>query len=172
MRQKLFLIAFIGVVGSGKTYIASILARKLKALHIRTDSIRIFLRKKGKTYSSAPQLAKALAKSAFSKNRSVVFDFDAVNPKRQLELRQFAKKFGAKIFFIRVNTTEKIIIKRLREHRYTKNDFFKNAKEAVGVYFLRKKLHSRKLRRAHDFVINNAHPLEPQINKIVKRLRD
>ncbi|MBI2639495.1 MAG: ATP-binding protein [Candidatus Sungbacteria bacterium] len=171
--MRLFLIAFIGPVGSGKTHVARIVARRIGAVHIRTDDIRVLLRKKGKPYSRAPLIAKQMAQKAFCSGKSVVLDFDAVRPQRQKELVRFAKQFGAGTLFIRVLTPERLILKRLREHRYSRKDLFQSAEEAIRVHYLRRALHrkKKKLQLKPGFVINNARSLLPQINKVVKKLR-
>lgn len=171
MRKRKLLIAFIGPVGSGKTYIARRLSQRLGAVHIRTDDIRVALRKRGKSYSTAGRMAKHRAEGALEKGKSIVLDFDAVRSAKQREYRKFAKRFGARSVFIKVRTPEKIILSRLRRHRYTRRDLFQSAAEAIRVYFMRRKFHQRKLKSKPDFVINNARPLEPQIRRIVKNLK-
>ena len=171
--KKKFLIAFIGPVGSGKTYIARILARKLGAVHVRADDIRVALRRRGKaaSISAVRKIAAEKMQEGFRRGKSAVSDFDAVLSKRRRELARFAKRCGAKAVFVKVETPEKIILKRLRRHRYGKNDLFRSKEEAIRIYFIRRKLHRKPLRPKPDFVINNARPLEPQIYKIVKKLK-
>lgn len=172
--KKKFLIAFIGPVGSGKTYIARILARKLGAVHVRADDIRVVLRRRGKAASISVVRRVGLGKMerGLRNGKSVISDFDAVLTKRRRELARFAKRFGARAVFIQVKTPEDIVLKRLRRHRYGKNDLFSSAKEAIRIYFIRRKLHRKPLRPKPDFVINNARPLEPQLRRVVKRLRN
>ena len=167
-----FLIAFIGPVGSGKTYVARVLARKLAAVHIRTDDIRVLLRRRGKSYSRSPEIAKRMTEDALHKGKSAVLDFDAVRYRRRSELKKLARSFGVKAAFIQVKTPEKIILSRLRRHRYTKKDLFRSAGEAVRVYYIRRKFHQKPLRPKPDFVINNARPLGPQLQKVIQKLRN
>lgn len=171
-----FLIAFAGPVGSGKTHVAKILAKKLKAVHIRTDDIRVKLRQLGKSFSPATRIAEGLTADALRQGRSAISDFDAVRPQRQKDLRRLASKYGAAFVLIRVETPEKLILSRLRRHRYTKNDFFGDPRHAIRVYFIRKRFHAKLERTGGqmkpDFIfINNARSLEPQVAKIVRELK-
>ncbi|MFY9462396.1 MAG: AAA family ATPase, partial [Candidatus Sungiibacteriota bacterium] len=103
-----FLIAFIGPVGSGKTYIARILARKLGAVHVRADDIRVALRRRGKaaSISTVRKIGAEKREEGFRRGKSVVSDFDAVHTRRRRELARFAKRYGAKAVFIKVETSE------------------------------------------------------------------
>ena len=171
MKKKTkLLIGFISPSGSGKTYIAKILAGKLRAVHIRTDDIRVALRRIGESYSSAPMRAGRARDAALAAGKSVVMDFDAVLLKRRQELAAVAKRFGARLFFIRVKTPEHVILARLRRHRYT-NGFFRSAREAIRTYYIRRALHRKQLLPRADFVINNARPSAPQIRRIVDRIK-
>mgnify|MGYP001557997408 FL=1 len=170
-KQKKSLIAFVGPVGSGKSYIANILAKKLKAIHLRTDDIRVELRTKSKPYTTAPRIAAYLRDKALKQEKSVIADFDAVLPRRQHELKKIAERYRADFFLIRVDTPEKLILQRLRRKRYTKKELFNNATEAIRVYHIRKKLHKKQLQTHPNFVINNDKPLEPQIQQVVKKIK-
>lgn len=169
--HRLFLIALTAPVGSGKSYVARILAKKLKAVHIRSDDIRVGLRAEGKSYTAVPRIAAALRNEAFLNGRSVVYDLDAVLPRRQREPRRAAKKYGARFFLIRIQAPEKLILARLRKKRYTKKDLFINAGEAIRVYFIRKKLHEKVPHTVPDFVIHNGKPLLAQIQRVVKSIK-
>lgn len=173
-KQK-FLIALTGLVGSGKTYIARIIARHLKAVHVRTDDIRIALSRQGKSWDGAVDIAEKRMEESLTHGRSVVMDFDAVRRQRQKTLRQKAQKYNARFFLVKIMTSEKIIIERLKNHRYTKKDIFRSAEDAIKIYFIRKKFHAKLRRRQGstraDFTIDNAKTIEPQINKIIKKIK-
>ncbi len=169
IQQKL-LIALTGPVGSGKSHIAAILAKKLKAVHIRTDKIRVELREQGKSYDTAIRIATKLRDQALKEGKSVIADFDAVLPRRQRELKKIAEKYNAHFFLVRVDTPEEVIIRRLRAKRYTKKELFKNAMEAIRVYHIRKKLHEKRLQSIPDFAINNGKPLASQIERIIEKI--
>lgn len=170
-RTRKFLIALTAPVGSGKSYVARMLAQKLGALHVRTDDIRVWLRAQGKSYSSAPMRARKKIAEGLAQGRWVIADFDAFSPERQRQLSAIAKKFGAHFFLIRIRTPKRIILARLRKHRYTPQDLFSNAKEAIRVYHIRRKVHEKGLKGRADFVIYNARLLKPQIARVVKKIK-
>ena len=165
-------MGFMGPVGSGKSYIANMFARKLKAILIRTDDIRVQLREHKKPYTNAPRIAARLRDQALAQGKSIIMDFDAVLPRRQKELAATARRHSAHFFLIRIDTPEPLILQRLRAKHYTKKELFKNAEEAIRVYHIRKKLHTKQLQARQNFVINNAKPPIPQIQQIIKKIKD
>lgn len=166
-----YLIAFVGPVGSGKTYLAKRLARRLEAVHINTDAIRVRLRRHDQSMSRAISIANRLRLQTLSKGRSVISDFDAILPRRQAELKRLAERFGAKFILIRVKTPERLILARLKQKRYTASDLFRNAGEAIRIYFLRKKFHRKHSRFTSGLTIDNSKLLGQQIDKIVKSIK-
>lgn len=166
-----FVIATIGPVGSGKTYVATILARRLGARHINTDVIRVALRRQHKPENRAIPIANRLQEKLLARGESLILDHDIVNPVRRRELHGRLREFGVKIYFLQIRTPERLILARLRRKRYTGRDLFRNADEAIRVYHFRKKFHRTRQRFTPNFTIDNARPLGPQINRIVKEIK-
>ncbi|MBI4132819.1 MAG: AAA family ATPase [Candidatus Sungbacteria bacterium] len=178
-----YIIALIGVVGSGKTHIAKILSKRLGAARITTDEIRVGLRKRRRSYNQAPKITARRAERFLRNGQSVILDFDAINPARRRELRWRAREFEARLYFLEVRTPQRTILARLRKKRYTSGDLFKDADEATRVYFVRKKFrekfrHKRftpRLRQGFggqaSFTVDNSRSLEPQIEKIVRAIK-
>ncbi|GEM_PF-2827119 len=169
-RRSPFIIAFVGVVGSGKTYLAKILARRLRAKRITTDDIRVALRERGESYDSAPTITRQRAETCLRRGQSVILDFDAINPDRDREFRELAQLANARLYRIEVRTSERLIIVRLRRKTYTPRDLFRNAEQAIRVYFQRNKFRKKFSHIRANFTVQNDLPLEPQINKIVKHI--
>lgn len=165
--KRPFIIALVGVVGSGKTHVARILAKRLQAVRITTDDIRVGLRKRRTSYHQAPNITARRAERLLRNGTSVILDFDAVNPARRRELRRRAGRLGARIYIISIKTPERLILARLRRKRYTPGDLFENAAEAIRVYFMRKKFRKKFPRFTPNLTIDNSRPLEPQIARIV-----
>ena len=168
-----FVLAMIGPIGSGKTYVARILARRLGAQHVRTDDIRMRLARHGKPISRAITLANRLHEQAVAKGRSVILDFDAVRSERQREIKALGKHYGARVYFIRVKAPERVILERLRAQHYPIPGVFNDVQHALLAYFNRRRFHRKKLRVRPLFVIDNggSKPLGPQIDLVVKRIK-
>lgn len=170
-RRHLFIIALIGPVGSGKTYVAQILARELGARRINTDAIRVALRRQHTPENRAIPIANRLQEKFLARGESLILDHDVVNPVRRRELRERLRNFGVKIYFLHIRTPERLILARLRRKRYNPSrDLFRSAEEAIRVYYFRKKFHTRQQRFRPDFTIDNAKPLRPQVERVVERI--
>lgn len=166
-----FVIALIGPVGSGKTYLAQILARELGARRINTDAIRVALRRQHKPESRAIPIANRLQEKLLARGESLILDHDAINPVRRRELRERLRRFGAKIHFLHIRTPERIILARLQRKRYNASrDLFRSAGEAIRVYHFRKRFHRKRRRFTPNFTIDNARPLGPQLSRIIKTI--
>ncbi|MDP3727420.1 MAG: ATP-binding protein [bacterium] len=172
-----FVIALIGPVGSGKSYVARILASKLGAVHLRTDDVRVTLRRRGQSMYDAVSVMRHRAEALLRRGMPVILDSDFVNPEKRRELERLLAPLGARLYFIEVDTPEPLILARLRENRYTADDFFPNAEEAIRVYYVRKKFRAKFEstltlggRFKPDFTVDNTEPLGPQIGKIVKEV--
>lgn len=163
----------IGVVGSGKTYVAEKLARRLRFLHIRTDELRVRQRAQSrrKIETNIMPLVKQPLREALGRGRSVILDADFIHPQRRWELNRIAENFDARMYYVYVWAPESLILTRLRKHRYTKNDLFQNYREAIRVYYMRRRWHRHLPRLSNLFVIKNNRPLEPQLSKIVKVIK-
>lgn len=165
-----FVIAMIGPVGAGKTFIGRLLARRLGARVIRTDDIRVALRRRGEPEERAIAKAHRLQEHLLARGASLVLDHDVVNPVRRRELRERLRPFGVKLYFIKIGAPEHIILARLKRKRYTGRDLFKNAEEAIRVYRFRKKFHDRPQKFSPDFTIDSTKPLGRQITKVVEEI--
>lgn len=166
-----FVIAMIGTVGSGKSYVAERLSRALGASHLRTDDVRVRLRRHGQPMQKAIPLLQRQAETLLRQGKSVVLDSDFINPAKRRNLRRKAASFGAELYFIKIEVPEHVILARLRQKRYTSRDLFRNAEDAVRVHYIRRKFHDKPQRFSPDFTIDNAEPLEPQIEEIARKIK-
>lgn len=128
-KRKLIVIGMVGLVGSGKSSIARVLAKHLKANVIDGNAIFVQLRKEKIDYSGARNIAEALVREYLKRGRSVVIDSDFIDAKKRSELVRGAKKFGARVMFVRVYVNPDVAIGRMMTARYRNqpDDFFGGA---------------------------------------------
>ncbi len=141
----------IGPIGSGKTYIAKILEKRLGALRLTTDDIRRRLARQGKSISRAIAISDKLREKALSRKRSIILDFDAVRAQKHRELKALTKRHGGRIFFVQVKAPEAVILKRLRVQRYPIPGVFNSLQHALLVYFSRRAVPPAEVARAAAF---------------------
>lgn len=108
-RPILFLMS--GVVGSGKTTVARLLARRYRAALVRTDDIRVYLKKYSDKRPYIKPMAREVAKLLLAGGINVVCDADVL-PAEQVRLRKLAKQGGVRVFSIRVICDPQVIIER------------------------------------------------------------
>lgn len=169
--KRLIVLALVGPIGSGKSHISGILARKLSLIVLRADAARVFLREKNQKISRVGSLINNLVLYFLARKQSIILDSDAVNPQTREKIKTEAKRFEARVFFVQIKTPENLIIQRLKKHHYTRRDIFKNADEAIKIYFFRKKARQyQKIKFKPDFIINNAQPLTGQISQLIKKI--
>ena len=122
------IIIIFGLPGSGKSYFASRLAKKLKAKYVSSDVIRnqLFnvkdytLDEKKKVYS---EMIREMEK-AIQQNVNIILDATFYKKSIRNMMSEAAKKYGFSILFIEVRADEKIIKERLnRKRQYSDADY-------------------------------------------------
>lgn len=126
------MIAMVGLVGSGKSTIAKEIAKHTGAEIIDVDEIRIALRKMGRSYDAARQIAETVAGEIIKLGRSVILTSDFVDAKKRRVLEKKAKQFGGRVVYIRTITDLDVMTGRVISARYKNNadDFFGGANAA------------------------------------------
>lgn len=126
--KKPIIVAMIGLVGSGKSFVARKLALMLGATVIECDRIRIGLRAAHLPYDHVSAIAEDAGRVVIGQGGNVVFDSDFASPEKQESLRKFARDIGASVFFIRVTCDLDIMLGRILAASDKKPDvFFRNA---------------------------------------------
>lgn len=120
-------VIVFGLPGSGKSYFASRLAKKIQADYINSDRIRKEMFKK-RTYSKEEKEAVYLKmldtmKEDVDQNRNVILDATFHKKEtRQPFIKEMEKKGG--VYFIEIIAAESITRERLkRKRRYSEADF-------------------------------------------------
>lgn len=122
------IIIIFGLPGSGKSYFAAKLAKKLKAKYVSSDIIRshLFILKdytleeKKKVYS---EMVKEMEK-AIQQNANIILDATFYKKSIRNMMSEAAKQYERRIIFIEVWADEKIIKERMKGKRqYSDADY-------------------------------------------------
>ena len=114
-RPKPILIGMVGLVGSGKSTVAKEIAKHLKAKVVYQDGIRLAFRRRRGSYRTAEvdRRTDALLGQALGKGKNAMDDGDAVSTRNQKRLARLAKRYGARLVFVRVVCTPDIVFGRI-----------------------------------------------------------
>lgn len=122
------IVALVGLVGSGKSFVARKLAETISATVVEGDKIRVCLRKEGERYEGARKIAEN-AVSEIIKGGNAVIDSDHINSAKRASLREKARQAGAKLIFVRTCADYDMMTGRAIAASYQKSedDFFGGA---------------------------------------------
>lgn len=128
--NKPIVIAFFGLVGSGKSSVAQELAKYIGGTIINGDAIRVELRKVGEKYLYARQIAENVALEVLKRGRNVIYDADFVDVNKRAILRAKVVKAGAELMFVRTYAEPDVMLGRIlaASYRNSPDDFFGGAK--------------------------------------------
>ncbi|MEK7203724.1 MAG: AAA family ATPase [Patescibacteria group bacterium] len=139
--RKPTVIAFFGLVGSGKSSVAQELARQIGGVVIEGDAIRVELRKVGEVYSYGErrqysyvrQIAENVALEISKRGGNVIFDADFADMKKRASLKAKITKVGAELVFIRTHADPEVMFGRMlsASYRNSPDDFFGGAKTTM-----------------------------------------
>ncbi len=127
--KRPIVVAMVGLVGSGKSSIAKELANLIGANIIRGDEIRIFLRKEKEQYKNTSKIGANIAIEILGRRGSVILDSDFIDSKKRTVIAKIARKFRARLVFIRTYADFDAMIGRVitAHYRGESDDFFKGA---------------------------------------------
>jgi predicted kinase len=122
------IILVFGLPGTGKTYFAERLAKKIDAVHLNTDIVREKLHFKGHyDEKTKQQVYNELFKQAqmeFKKGADVIVDGTFHLSRRREQLENLMKEENMKIHYIEIKASEKTARKRLKKSRkHSEADF-------------------------------------------------
>lgn len=113
-----FLIGMVGVVGSGKTWVSEQLSRATGAAVIRSDAIRLALRRYNQNEQHIQQMRDALVRYVLDNGGSVIVDGDCVQAERRQSLQRTARAYHARVLFIRVHADIQTMLARIIASTY------------------------------------------------------
>ncbi len=122
--KNLYLIAPVGLIGSGKSTVSTYIARKIGAQVVSSNYIRgKFFKPKKKEYHiyTQPVLEK-IVESLLEKGVSVVLDRDNVDGKVEKKYKKILEKYRAKVVYIRVVCDIDVMIERMMKRKYNKKE--------------------------------------------------
>lgn len=125
--EKPVVVAFIGLVGSGKSSLAQELAKQIGATVIEGDDIRVELRKQKERFEKARATAENVAVEVMKQGGNVILDSDFVDANKRASIREKARKVGANFVFVRIHCDIDVMVGRALTAPYSADDFFGGA---------------------------------------------
>ena len=129
-------IAMIGLVGSGKSTVATTLAKELSAVVVTNDKIRQLPSKRGGDYARVIFIAEELALDFLRDGYSVIMDSDYVDQDKRASLRAKLNSISIPLYFVRTTAHPDAQIFRILNEDYTEevNLFFANASSPAEIH--------------------------------------
>lgn len=180
-----FVVATIGLPGSGRTTVARKIAEALpRAVLVQANSARYLLKEAALPWGeNVRQVLKIVAKDLLSKSYGVVFDGNAADEEDRKNIQDIASQSGAKVFYVRINV-DPSVVKEREETKYGSSwvsrfeDFRVNTTEKMLANIdERAKLHaglkSQSIPGLIGEIDNNGtmDELEKQIGVIIEKIR-
>lgn len=167
-----FILAPVGLVGSGKTTVVKPLSKRFSLIRISSDEIREIL--KGLNYSYTQDdvmyIAEVLLKKYLNKGYGVTFDSNCENKIDIID--KLGQDFHVKIMWVNINPPEKFILDKLKNMHYNEGHVFKNADQAISTYFKDKPIH-RNLKMTFIAEIDTSQiDIKDKINKVGNRIEN
>lgn len=170
-----FVMAMVGLVGSGKSTFAKELASKTGLYVDSNDVIRRFLNQKGYVGDAPVQetlqfIGQGVGNYLRKHNVSLIIDADVM---KFYEMAQKnATKDAMKFYLVSIECADAIIRSRIiaRTKQLARNKKENHSRADIAEYEKRKAIHDATLKPAFDFVVHTDKPLEPQIKKICAKL--
>ncbi len=142
--KRPIVIALIGLIGSGKLIVSGELTKQINATVIVADAIRVALRKQKQGYEQIGSVSEKVALHVLKKEGNVILCSDFVDSQKRKKLEEKAKKFQAKVFYIRTIADRDVMIERLVKTKYNPSrDLFKDNTIAVREMWRRTPHHYR-----------------------------
>lgn len=122
--NKPFIVATIGLVGSGRTTVAEKIVERLKgAVLASSNSTRYLLKQAGMPWGeNVRQILKVVAVELLNRGYGVVFDGNAADEKDRKNIKDIASQSGASVSYIRINIDSEIA-KQREKKKYDNPDW-------------------------------------------------
>lgn len=123
------IIAMIGLIGSGKSSVATELAKHIGATVVAGDEIRIELRKQGERYERMRAIAENIVIKLVNEGKNIILDSDFIDEKKRASLREKARKADIRLVFLCTYADLDVQVGRIitADYRNAVDDFFGGA---------------------------------------------
>src|SRR3989338_4534014 len=123
------IVAMIGLIGSGKSSVATELAKHIGATVVSGDEIRIELRKQGERYEKMRAIAENIVIQLVNEGKNIILDSDFIDEKKRASLREKARKAGIRLIFLCTYADLDVQVGRIvtANYRNEVDDFFGGA---------------------------------------------
>jgi len=118
--KKSVIVAMVGLVGSGKSKVATEIAEFIGGTIVNSDIIRTDLRKQRKNFKRVQLIAENMAIEIVKSGGNAILDSDYIDAKKRASIREKAKKIGADFMFIRTYADPDIIFGRITTNKLDK----------------------------------------------------
>jgi adenylate kinase family enzyme len=151
--NKKLLICFVGIPGSGKTYLAKIIEKKFKGIRINSDNLRKVINKnitknnEEKEVFLKKYLLDLLNQFPFS-NHLIILDSGI--ERKYKDIFKIAKSKKYKMFIIKMSVQKDLILKRIKVKDKKR---FEEHPEDIKRWFKEYKLFNKKVKP--DFIFKN-----------------
>ena len=125
--KRPLVVAIVGLVGSGKSFVARKLAETISATVVEGDEIRVCLSKERERYEGARKIAENTVAEIIKKGGNVVIDSDHINSAKRASLREKARQIGAKLILVRTYLERDVMIGRAINENYPQDGFWERA---------------------------------------------
>jgi predicted kinase len=174
--QKPFILMFYGFPGAGKTYFARQFCEAVQAAHLQADRIRGELfeqpRYDKQENDVINQLMDYMAEEFLAAGVSVAYDANAMRAKQRLQLRELARRHGAKPVLIWFQTDPDTAYYRnaKRDRRRTDDKF---AAQWDRETFEKILAYMQNPTPAEDYiVVSGKHLYDMQKSVVIRKMRD
>jgi len=125
--QKPFVVAFVGLVGSGKSSVARAFAPLIGATVVEEDAVRVALRNAGRGYDMARDIVELAAEKIIKRGGNAILDADFVDRTKRERIEKRARTLGARVVYVRTYADPDVMMGRLMSARYGAGSFFGGA---------------------------------------------
>lgn len=129
-------IAMVGAVGSGKSFVANKIAERIGATVISGDEIRVLLRSEDEDWKSLDTIREEVIAHCVRNDHNVIIDSDVAAESHRERVRDLTKDLPLHVYYVRTLASPEAIINRARSADYSTSvsgKLFAQRAEDLGV---------------------------------------